>query len=314
MLEKEEREFSSVLSTAKRSLTLYSDPLVSRTVVGHDFTVTDLVQHERPVSLYLVVPPSDYERLIPLIRLVINLILNRLTEGLHFQGSTQLTNKHRLLFMIDEFPSLKQMNIFANALSYMGGYGLKAFLITQDIKQIVNEYGPNQSITSNCHIRIAYTPNEIDTAELLSRHTGIQTITKADFSFSGSRLSPIKSQMNQSVHQIQRPLMTPDEILKLTPPQKQTNDENSPILKPGKMLILVSGMSPILGEQMLYFFDPVLWSRAALPPPERLPRIARQDPKDVRTGTDTSNPRSDGSPQQMVMNLSAPPSRLQKEL
>jgi len=50
-----------------------------------------------------------------------------------------------LLFLIDEFPSLKKMEVFANALSYMAGYGLKAYLITQDIRQIVEEYGPSES-------------------------------------------------------------------------------------------------------------------------------------------------------------------------
>ena len=29
------------------------------------------------------------------------------------------------------------MEVFADALSYMAGYGLKAYLITQDIRQIV---------------------------------------------------------------------------------------------------------------------------------------------------------------------------------
>ncbi len=63
------------------------------------------------------------------------------------------------------------MEIFADALSYMAGYGLKAYLITQDIRQIVDAYGQNESIVSNCHMRIAYAPNQFETAELLSKMT-----------------------------------------------------------------------------------------------------------------------------------------------
>ena len=100
------------------------------------------MNHERPVSLYLVVPPSDKIRLRPLMRLIFTMVVNRLTEKLDFEGARQLHNKHRLLFLIDEFPSLKRMEIFADALSYMAGFGLKAYLITQDIRQIVDEYGP----------------------------------------------------------------------------------------------------------------------------------------------------------------------------
>src|SRR5581483_10941474 len=59
MLDKEERDFGGVLSTAKTALALYSDPLVARNTAVSDFRIHDLVNHERPVSLYLVVPPSD---------------------------------------------------------------------------------------------------------------------------------------------------------------------------------------------------------------------------------------------------------------
>ena len=112
------------------------------------------------------------------------------------------------------------MEVFADALSYMAGYGLKAYLITQDIRQIVDEYGPNESIVSNCHVRAAYAPNQYDTAELLSKMTGTRTLQKASFNFSGSRLSPILDHMNASLEQVERPLMTPDEVMRLRPPLK----------------------------------------------------------------------------------------------
>jgi hypothetical protein len=45
------------------------------------------------------------------------------------------------------------------------------------------------------------------------------------------------------------------------------------------MLIFVSGHHPILGTQMLYFLDPVLNSRAELPPPTAF--FALEDGKPV---------------------------------
>jgi type IV secretion system protein VirD4 len=57
MLDKEDRDFGGVLSTAKTALTLYSDPLVAKNTSASDFIIDDLVNHELPVSLYLVVPP-----------------------------------------------------------------------------------------------------------------------------------------------------------------------------------------------------------------------------------------------------------------
>ncbi len=104
MLDKEDRDFGGVLSTAKTALTLYSDPLVAKNTSASDFTINDLVNHNRPVSLYLVVPPSDKIRLRPLIRLMFTMTVNRLTEKMEFEGAEQKRNKHRLLLLVDEFP------------------------------------------------------------------------------------------------------------------------------------------------------------------------------------------------------------------
>ncbi len=268
MLDKEDRDFGGVLSTAKTALTLYSDPLVAKNTSASDFTINDLVNHDRPVSLYLVVPPSDKIRLRPLIRLIFTMTVNRLTERMVFEGAEQKRNKYRLLLLIDEFPSLNRMEIFADALSYMAGYGLKAYLITQDIRQIVDAYGQNESIVSNCHVRIAFAPNQYETAELLSKMTGTATVAKASYNFSGSRFSPMMQHINASVDHIERPLMTPDEVLRLKPPQKHGDGLAERITAPGQMLIFVSGHYPILGTQMLYFLDPVLRSRAEMPPPQ----------------------------------------------
>ncbi|MCX6593142.1 MAG: type IV secretory system conjugative DNA transfer family protein [Acidobacteria bacterium] len=267
MLDKEDKDFSGVLSTSKTALSLFSDPLVSQNTAASDFTINDLVNHERPVSLFLVVPNSDKIRLRPLTRLIFTMIVNRLSERMDFDGSVQKKNRHRLLFLIDEFPSLQRMELFADALSYMAGYGLKAYLITQDIRQIVNEYGPNESIVSNCHVRVAYTPNQYDTAELLSKMTGNKTVQKATFNYSGSRVAPILDHINATVEQVERPLMTPDEVMRLKPAKKEGEGDAERIVEAGDMLIFVSGHFPIYGRQLLYFFDPELAKRVGEAPP-----------------------------------------------
>jgi type IV secretion system protein VirD4 len=289
MLDKEDKDFSGVLSTAKTALTLYSDPLVARNTSASDFRIDDLVNHVRPVSLYLVVPPSDKIRLRPLIRLIFTMIVNRLTERMDFEGAAQKRNRYRLLFMIDEFPSLKRMEVFADALSYMAGYGLNAYLITQDIRQIVDEYGPNESIVSNCHVRIAYAPNQYDTAELLSKMTGTKTVQKATYNFSGSRLAPIANHMSATVDQVERPLMTPDEVMRLRPPKKRGRGSKERIVAPGDMLVFVSGQYPIYGTQILYFTDPVLSRRAVIPPPNRFFAIEEGNVVPQRAANRTRN-------------------------
>jgi len=267
MLDKEDKDFSGVLSTAKTALALFSDPLVIQNTASSDFRIADLVHNDKPVSLYIVVPPSDKVRLRPLVRLIFNMVVNRLTEKLDFQGTSLIKPKHRLLFLIDEFPSLGRMEIFADALSYMAGYGLKAYLISQDIRQIVDQYGANESIVSNCHVRIAYAPNQYETAELLSKMTGNKTIQKASFNYSGKRFAPMMEHRNAAIEQAERPLLTPDEVMRLKSAHKSGSGDLERIDYPGDMLIFQAGRRPIYGTQILYFNDPVLSKRAEMPPP-----------------------------------------------
>jgi len=269
MLNKADREFSGVLSSATRPLSLFADPLVAKCTSGTDFTIQDLVNAARPASLYIIVPPSDRARLRPLVRLLFTTISNRLMEKMEFAGpeNSQKNNKHRLLFLIDEFPSLKRMDVFADALSFMAGYGLKAYLIAQDIRQIEESYGQNESIVSNCHIRVAYAPNNEQTAQLLSRMTGTRTLQKANLSFSGTRAAPQAGQLNTSIEYVERPLLTPDEVTRIQPAQKIGSGADERIVAPGDMLIFVAGTRPIYGKQILYFNDPELNRRSLIPPP-----------------------------------------------
>jgi type IV secretion system protein VirD4 len=95
--------------------------------------------------------------------------------------------------------------------------------------------------------------------------TGTTTVPKASFNYSGSRFSPVMGHVNAGVDHIERPLMTPDEVLRLRPPQKE-GGASERIVAPGQMLIFVSGHRPVLGTQMLYFLDPVLKARAGIAP------------------------------------------------
>ncbi len=129
LLNKSENERSGVLSTAMSFLGLYRDPVVAEVTRRCDWRIADLVEGERPASLYLVVPPSDISRTKPLIRLILNQIGRRLTEALSPSG-----RRHRLLLMLDEFPALGRLDFFESALAFMAGYGLKAFLIAQSLR------------------------------------------------------------------------------------------------------------------------------------------------------------------------------------
>lgn len=284
MLNKDERELSSVISTAVSYLTLYRDPIVANNTSRSEFKVADLMNDETPVSLYLVVRPSDADRLRPLIRLMITQIVRISTEKMEFEDGRSVAHyKHRLLLLIDEFASLKRLQIMEDALAFMAGYGLKAYLIVQDLQQIMSAYGKEEGLVGNCHVRIAYAPNKIETAELLSKMSGQKTVVRKQTTVSGKRFGYMLGQVSESIQEVQRPLITADEAMRLPAPVK---DDKGQIVKGGDMLIFVAGHAPVYGKQILYFKDPVFIARAKVATPKqsdriRLPKLKDQTEKFV---------------------------------
>ncbi len=204
MTNRPEDERGSVLSTAMSFLSLYRDPLVAKNVSASDFSISDLMNHEKPVTLYLIVRAEDKDRMKPLMRLIINLLVRVLLRPeITFAGGRPVTpHKHRLLLMLDEFPSYGRLEVFQEALAYIAGYGIKAYLIMQDIAQLWGAYGHDESIMSNCHVRVAYAPNKIETAEWLSRMAGTMTVVKEDITTTGNRFSAVLQNVSRTFHEV----------------------------------------------------------------------------------------------------------------
>lgn len=269
MLNKAENEASGVVSTALTNLALYRDPVVALNTASCDFRIHDLMNHEKPVNLYLVISPADIDRMRPLLRLMVDMIVRRICAKMEFaDGGSMVGYKHRLLLLLDEFTSLGKLPIMEKALAYIAGYGGKVYIIVQDIAQLNAVYGKDNALMANCHVRIAYAPNTIETAKTLSDMTGKTTVVEEKVSLSGSRTGHMKN-ASVNVSETARPLLTPDECMRLPGPEK---DSQGKVVKPGDMLIFTAGQSPIYGRQILYFFDPVFSARAKIPVPGLTPQ------------------------------------------
>lgn len=249
LLNKSDNERSGVLSTAMSFLGLYRDPTVAEVTSKCDWRISDLMNAEKPVSLYLVIPPSDISRTKPLVRLILNQIGRRLTEELVVSGDAK--PKRQLLLMLDEFPALGRLDFFESSLAFMAGYGLRAFLISQSLNQIEKAYGPNNSILDNCHVRVAFATNDERTAKRLSDAIGSTTEMRAMRNYAGHRLAPWLSHVMVSRQETARQLITPGEIMQL-PANEQ--------------LILLSGFAPIKANKVRYYADKNFTGRVTAPP------------------------------------------------
>ncbi|MCK1662005.1 conjugal transfer protein TraG [Bradyrhizobium sp. 151] len=247
LLNKSENERSGVLSTAMSFLGLYRDPVVAQVTRRCEWRIADLIADSRPTTLYLVVPPSDISRTKPLIRLVLNQIGRRLTEDLHARE-----RRHRVLMMLDEFPALGRLDFFESALAFMAGYGIKSFLIAQSLNQIEKAYGPNNAILDNCHVRVSFATNDERTARRVSDALGTATEMRAMKNYAGHRLNPWLGHLMVSRQETARALLTPGEVMQLSP-----SDE----------IVMVAGTPPIRARKARYYEDRRFTERV-LPPPD----------------------------------------------
>lgn len=246
LLNKSDNERSGVLSTAMSFLGLYRDPVIAAVTRRCDWRIADLADPRTPVTLYLVVPPSDISRTKPLIRLILNQLGRRLTEDLSAGAERQ-----RLLLLLDEFPALGRLDFFESALAFMAGYGIKAFLIAQSLNQIEKAYGPNNAILDNCHVRVCFATNDERTAKRISDSLGTATELRAMKNYAGHRLSPWLGHLMVSRTETARALLTQGEIMQLP-----DTDE----------IVMLAGAHPVRAKKVRYYADPRLAGRVLAPP------------------------------------------------
>jgi len=279
VLNKSDNERSGVLSTAMSFLGLYRDPTVAEVTSRCDWRIADLIASKHPVSLYLVVPPSDISRTKPLIRLILNQIGRRLTESL--DGSDGIARRHKLLLMLDEFPALGRLDFFESALAFMAGYGIRSFLIAQSLNQIDKAYGVNHSILDNCHVRVTFATNDERTAKRISETLGTATELRAQRNYAGHRLAPWLGHLMVSRQETARPLLTPGEVMQLPP---------------NEAVVMVSSVAPVKAKKLRYYADANFQQRVLPPPVLRAGRYADVPPSCPDDWSGRATPAVAGAP------------------
>lgn len=235
IVKKPPNECGSIISTANTALKEYLDPVLAKNTSISDFCVDDLMNYNKPVSLYLVTPPSDILRLAPIFRLFFEMMVKRHAKkiGDYEKGQAKVIYKHKCLFLMDEFSSLGNLKSFAATLSYIAGYGMKVFLICQGIPQINDIYGKDNQILMNCHLQIFYAPNDNDSGKYAESLLGNKTIINKSVSESGG----LFGRKSYTYNEAGRALMTADEI-------KRLSDQE---------IISASGFPPIKTDKVKYY-------------------------------------------------------------
>ena len=249
LIQQSERFRTSVKGTVEGHLVLWADPMVVEATSSSDFCASDLMTAESPVTLYIEPPPSDSARLRPLVRAMLMQLSRTNMENLDTDNRGR-PKKHKLLMLLDEFPTLGKLAFMSDNLRQMAGYGIKAHLIVQSFSDIAEAYGPHNTIVDNCYVVVAFAAADTASAKRISDMLG--TVVEHRRSFNQRRLAPFAwNSRTESKSEQVRPLLTPAEVREL-PADRQ--------------LVLLNGFDPFRTQKVTYYNDPAFTPRLLSPP------------------------------------------------
>lgn len=264
-LSAEERMRSGVQATAESMFGLFADPLIAANTVTSDFRIADLVCGDKPVTLFLQPPSSDVQRLMPLLRTIIDMTGRRLMESQ--TEADGRPKRHRLVLVLDEFPMLGRLDFFETMMGAMAGYGLKAYLVCQSPNHITRAYGRDNVIVDNCHVVTAFATADGDSAKRIAEMAG--EVWEVRESETHKRPRPLLGwhQGSTTLREERRPLMLPADVRAL-PADEQ--------------LIFVSGAKPIRAQKLRFDEERLFRERLRPATGARVTLTATHDWTDVR--------------------------------
>ena len=167
-LGKSDREAAGVLSSAQRHTHFLDSPRMTTTLGHSDFRFADLKQ--RPVSIFLVLPPDRLDTYARWLRLM---VAQALTELVRAPGRPPWP----VLFLLDEFAGLGHLEPVERAMGLMAGYGIQLWPIVQDIHQLQALYGKRAgTFLSNAGVLQVFGVNDQQSAQLVSDLLGQETV------------------------------------------------------------------------------------------------------------------------------------------
>jgi type IV secretion system protein VirD4 len=129
-----ETERGNIFSTAAAQTDFLDSLMLRDTLKKSDFKLSDL-RGDRPTTIFLCLPIGRMERHSRWLRLFTQLACIQLE-----QLGTYPRDRPPILFMMEEFATLGHMEIMERAAAYFPGFGVKLWVILQDITQLKNHY------------------------------------------------------------------------------------------------------------------------------------------------------------------------------
>jgi type IV secretion system protein VirD4 len=186
----------------------------------------------------------------------------KLTRYADMNGGTLNPNVY---FLLDEFPNIGAIPDFTKKISTMRSRGIHSSVVFQNISQLKNRY-PNDAwleIIGNCDTRLFLGCTDVATAQFVSDLLGQATVEARTFR-KHAGLEGLFDFGDISLSTQKRPLLTPDEILRL--------DHRNAI-------VILRGQKPLLVEKMDYTKHSLAKEIKPVPITEYIPEWAKEEDK-----------------------------------
>jgi len=203
---RDNNEIASIQSTADRQTNWMLSPMMRDSMASNDIDFGSLKQ--KPVTVYLILPAERMRTHSVWLRLVIVSAL----RSLYKPGGM------RTLFMLDEFAQLGHLAPMEDAFGLVRGFGVQLWPVLQDLNQLKALYKERwETFVGNAGVVQGFAPNDLTTAEWMSRRSGDTTVAAAGYNKGDAQSTAGQGSMSQSsglsYSQARRPLFLPQELM-----------------------------------------------------------------------------------------------------
>jgi type IV secretion system protein VirD4 len=234
---KEEREYSSVMSTAIEQTDFLDSPAMAKVLKRSDFELVDLKRQK--ITIFLCLPAGRMATHNRWLRIFVNLVIESM------ERHAPPPDDHPVLIIMDEFPVLGHLESVEKAAGLIAGFGVRLWPIVQDLSQLKRHYKESwETFIGSAGLVQAFGNSDLTTLKFLSERRGQSTVTnisKGEISVGQS----IKGFSGESLSHSMVPLMTPEEVSRFFSRQS------------GAQILLWSGANPIAAERVAYFEHPL---------------------------------------------------------
>jgi type IV secretion system protein VirD4 len=218
------RTRGSFYTSALTTLRLFTSKSINAITNKSDFSLTDVGTKKQALFLIL---PDEKTTFYPIASLIVSQQYELLANMADKRGGRL---ERRVNYILEEFGNFTPITDMTTKLTVAAGRAIRFNLYLQSFEQLKEKYDEHVSntIKSNCQTWIYLQADDKETLQEISEKLGSYTTSSYQLSASHAKYSTPSS--SQSVSLIERKLLTPDEVRRVSRPYQIVTSRNHPAM------------------------------------------------------------------------------------